>query len=854
MSIPNVLQLKINLLTNFQEKKVTFQKDLLSSSDIEVNNSLNSSDLSSYPYICLDHAYPDDMFNGLYYYDMVEIIFNENRLVSHITSVGSLKISNDVSNKNYSINRNVLLTLKALFPTSFPVIDDITSSIDYVLKNTGRSFFNFNTGKRIANNIYYGKQFSYLNYDNNFYTFSKLIFVNDIMNHPIYEKILKSYNNYYKYISDIILTEDIKKYDILIKQINDTIKNLLIFILKDFLLEISKSRSADINKSKDKDMTGTFKTMLKSLFTIKHVIDRIYIDHAINCDGFKVKLANILETPEFTSNMHERILQDLNLLVNNYEGILYYQITNESDPDYEDFVNNNKSSKNVEIVLQPPEGKEKNYRPVKIDDIYEIDLSDEIKKNYLKTKNATNFLILFSSFVDPKNKDSSSNMFTAKNNIPQVYNNIVTNNFPGNKTYRKYINQIKELNEKLRKTTNTLKNSHKIANSDVNDIDRMLRENNISIRIESKYTDQWKRYKNQFKIDKTRTTTNDYLQELIEKENLDEMFKDNEAIKNCRHISNIFPNIYKKFVTINRDINNECNEISNLCTDVGVSIIKQTDNNQVTEYAEIYVISDFIKDKINQENIKDIKCGYIDNKLGYMINNVFYNDRYNDSNYWKLREYRDIINSDENNEEKINDLPKNEKNFNNEDINKYASNTAPVNRNETISNQRVKDKFRNFLDENVQIKQKLEQYNQTARTRIEEIDLYDKFKNEFPGIESLLIKWTDTEYYNNEQKILNLEQSFINVKSELKKIISLNDNIIKKYKENLGLFTEEQVNKAKYKYKIFSLFFEIVDELDNKFNSYIQTNYRRNPMRNNRAKGGKKTRRKGIKKNKSRKI
>ena len=134
MSIPNVIQLKINLLTNFQDKKITFEKDLLSSSDPEVNNSLNANNLHSYPYICLDHAYPDNIFNNLYYYETVEIIFNENRLVSHITSLGSVKLSENVSNKNYSINKNILLTLKALFPTSFPVIDDITHSIDRVLK------------------------------------------------------------------------------------------------------------------------------------------------------------------------------------------------------------------------------------------------------------------------------------------------------------------------------------------------------------------------------------------------------------------------------------------------------------------------------------------------------------------------------------------------------------------------------------------------------------------------------------------------------------------------------------------------------------------------------------------------
>tara|TARA_Y100000992_G_scaffold132439_1_gene87444 strand:- start:1377 stop:4004 length:2628 start_codon:yes stop_codon:yes gene_type:complete len=875
MSIPNVIQLKINLLTNFQDKKITFEKDLLSSSDPEVNNSLNANNLHSYPYICLDHAYPDNIFNNLYYYETVEIIFNENRLVSHITSLGSVKLSkNNIANRNNSISKNILLTLKALFPTSFPVIDDITHSIDRVLKNTASSFFNYDTGSRIVGNLYYGKQFSYLNYDNNFYTFSKLIFINDIMNHPVYFKILKSYNNYFNYVSDIMLSNDNNKYIKILKDINEIVNALILCIFKDLLLELSKSEDKRGKiEEKNFQITNTFIDMLNSIFVIKHIINKIALDYSITADGVMAKLTNILKLPTF-NGMHPKLLEKINEIIENYQGVIYYKLTSDDNInnfDYLKEIDVKISDKNEDIIIESTYNNKSpkeqgNYKQVKIDDLYDTTSSDEIKKNLLGVKNAINFLIHFFAF-------SNQNLFTDNNNIPALSTKLPTKNLPVNKDYKNHIFKLQELGKNLKESTTNLKNKYTISRSDVNNLDNVIRENKMSIKIDSKYTDAWKRYKNQFKMDKTRTTTNDYLQRLIEEENLDIFLKKysiySDYLEKCTHISNIFPRIYRKFITKDTNRDPECDILANICSDVGVSIIKQTDNNQIIEFAEIYVISDFIKDKINQENIKDIKCGYIDNKLGYMINDVFYNDRFSDSKYWDLTGFRDRIDTNDTNDTNEDNIKKKQQKYSDNNAVRYTANTniPNNNQNDSINNQRIKDKFRNFLDENTQIKQKLDEYNSKARTTIDVNDLYDKFKSEFPDIEYLLIKWTDTEYYNTEQKNLNLKQSFIKVKSKINETISLNKNNIKTYEDNKGLFTEDDYNKAKYKFKIFNLFNIIVEELEknsNTSNNSKETKEtmpnsdnnapRRNPFRNNRAKGGKNTRKKRTKKNKSRKI
>ena len=108
MSI-TVIPLKINLLTNFQDDKIIFEKSFLTRSNKEVNDALNDSVLNKYPFICLEYAYPSDMFSSKKYYEILEIIFNENRLISYLSSLKPEKLSSkNVHITNSSITQNVL--------------------------------------------------------------------------------------------------------------------------------------------------------------------------------------------------------------------------------------------------------------------------------------------------------------------------------------------------------------------------------------------------------------------------------------------------------------------------------------------------------------------------------------------------------------------------------------------------------------------------------------------------------------------------------------------------------------------------------------------------------------------------
>jgi len=89
------------------------------------------------------------------------------------------------------IKNNILIMLRLLFPTHFPVINDIQQSTDIIL-NGSSSFNNMFIDPYsffMKNESYY----SYFNIKNRLYTTQKVVWINDFLNHPLYNKLLLTY-------------------------------------------------------------------------------------------------------------------------------------------------------------------------------------------------------------------------------------------------------------------------------------------------------------------------------------------------------------------------------------------------------------------------------------------------------------------------------------------------------------------------------------------------------------------------------------------------------------------------------------------------------------------------------------
>jgi hypothetical protein len=191
------VELKINLYTNipkggdYETETLTFDK--LSTPDLKIDAKIKP---SQYPFFTFQIKYDESKLSKLEYNDVVKTFFIKDLLVNSLRSAGDtdlenkdLNIMSDEEKKEYDVKRqknidnNIMIMLKYLLPTRFPVINNHYSSYD-IVKNIDR----LNT---LFYNPFSSRKPIFLKLSSGTYTVKKVIWINDILNHPSYKKSLK---------------------------------------------------------------------------------------------------------------------------------------------------------------------------------------------------------------------------------------------------------------------------------------------------------------------------------------------------------------------------------------------------------------------------------------------------------------------------------------------------------------------------------------------------------------------------------------------------------------------------------------------------------------------------------------
>ena len=244
MTSISTISLRIQLFTNFQDEPILFTKNFIHTDDKEFSVALGTPAIGEYPYISTNVFYKSDLFTSSSKYnikDIAEIIFNEDKLIGYLTSkygktdksIGKYVSDSDqhcVDNKCTSeiIQNNVLITLMSLFPVSFPTINNIVDSHTLMWGSTGSHFFSSTTMNEIITNKFYNTRYSYLKNQGKIYTFSKLIWLNDVLNHPYYSKFIKKFHKYYQYLLNNYELNNKQEINEYIKDIDKLITDLFI--------------------------------------------------------------------------------------------------------------------------------------------------------------------------------------------------------------------------------------------------------------------------------------------------------------------------------------------------------------------------------------------------------------------------------------------------------------------------------------------------------------------------------------------------------------------------------------------------------------------------------------------------
>lgn len=257
-------QLKIKIYTNIPDKSlqmVDFTRDLLSYEDTSDEGII----LESLPCFTNDIEYPLNILRKLEYSERINFFFNSEKFTEILRTSYSEDDELDAEDENYyalrerRTRKNIMTMIELIFPTKEPVKNDIHQSHDNLLLKTST--------KPLWYDVFGNKYFSYLKINGKIYTIKKNVWLNDILNHPVYRKLVVEYRKLRKWADEKIQSKESKFKDPN-KQIRAN-KDKLKQLFQELNNEMSNLLDREDESEKNKVMAVKFKN-------VKDVLDGNY--------------------------------------------------------------------------------------------------------------------------------------------------------------------------------------------------------------------------------------------------------------------------------------------------------------------------------------------------------------------------------------------------------------------------------------------------------------------------------------------------------------------------------------------------------------------------------------------------
>lgn len=169
----------------------------------KTTESSHKDELSQYPFFTMDVKYPIDSIKSLGRKESVDFFFNK-RLFKR--KMHGLSGSTSPGERHKNAIHNVKGMLEILFPTNIPVKSNLHDSFSEYIKRIPTSVGTSSIIPSFILNLFIKSdedQFSYLLIGGAKYTTIKVTWVNDIINHPEYRKLLNSASGIWKWLQGL---------------------------------------------------------------------------------------------------------------------------------------------------------------------------------------------------------------------------------------------------------------------------------------------------------------------------------------------------------------------------------------------------------------------------------------------------------------------------------------------------------------------------------------------------------------------------------------------------------------------------------------------------------------------------
>jgi hypothetical protein len=599
-----IKEIKIKLYTNLQNKEqrlIDFDLDMLYHESKSKPNEkgetttipLDKAGLNKLPYFTMSVKYPlarlqKDLQS---YQERVKFFFDEKEFEKRLfLYTDGPKESDDVDVNNDIAEHNIMTMIEILFPTKFTVINNFHTSMDHVF---GKSYLG-----RMWLNPTIKKYYSYLKLaDGKIYTFTRLIWLNDIMNHPLYRTFLKEFHTFWLWHSK----EKLKLTKVMNKSITDISKKVDDILVK-LVQGIHQSfRYYDLKDKYDDvflDIDDTALEILVKLVRFKSFVDKL--KPGIGVISFK----DILEKAKF----------DLDQI--NKDRFFYGKIEKNINDAVEKF---KKEEDEKQLLIKFDDDEDEN-----VDSIYKK-ISDYIDLYFKREDIEKKMRIL--RFIDvAKNKDITGikakekhkqALLEIQSSVDFSKASLATGQNPNEKEFVLPLPQPAK--PMLDKITGALKalylNPLKVPLTKFDNLQIYVTKpvdevEKVNKTLSTEYATFMRNVRSRY-WGAQRKSVNSYLQNLI----------DASDENNVTEFFNVFSAIYSMYLlgkktTMFMELEEKITNV------VNTGITKINTNVQNWQY-EVYIMADFIQGKVDDDNSEKIFCPYVGEYLGSLFDFLF---------------------------------------------------------------------------------------------------------------------------------------------------------------------------------------------------------------------------------------
>jgi hypothetical protein len=414
-----VESIKIVINTNIPgSKDIILTKSLIHLPKVDVVTGGEEKDSETtgtgeYPYITKYVKLTKNNFlnkNGarMEYNEIVDFFFSSEKYTKKVNSIIGISPQNEISKpeEEENLKSNLMLMLSMLFPTSFPLKNNVLSSFDDFIKDTN------NTNIDLLNK----SRYSYINYNGKIYTITKVVWLNDILNNPNYISFIKEYNNYKIWCKNqsLIIEKEVKEIDKNIFKIFE--KEILIDNIYKELVNDIKNQNEEV-KSRGKqyksDREINLNNFLSSLKSVKEEFDKNNNNTGVNKYQVVKEIYDYIDSMEISfKNIRDLVTtKSAQVFKKKFDEVVKLK---KSIDDKEKLNKKYFTDKNIDINFDPPSGSEYDtYR----------NFSKKIKDFILSSKKSSNENLQLLIYNYGKNIKDDEVYDTFGNVIEQVINN-----------------------------------------------------------------------------------------------------------------------------------------------------------------------------------------------------------------------------------------------------------------------------------------------------------------------------------------------------------------------------------------------------------------------------------------------